>query len=164
MNDPLSDLRETLVNVKAEIAATATKYRDIIPQSAKPIFDLLPLAAIGWTQYIPGFNDGDPCVFTISGPYLVPSMFPDERDEDGDWADIIDSWTIKYYTEKEIHLDRLTALGIYPFNYQEAIQVLNDFTKLFEVEEFFEAAFGVGVRVVVHPTGKIDITEYDCGY
>jgi len=25
MNDPLSDLRETLVNVKAEIAATATK-------------------------------------------------------------------------------------------------------------------------------------------
>lgn len=40
---------------------------------AKELGALIPKGyAIAWTQYTPGFNDGDPCTFTMDDPSIAP--------------------------------------------------------------------------------------------
>lgn len=61
-----------------------------------PIDDLFPLVkallddktitAFGWQQYIPGFNDGDPCVFQTCGLYAKVVVPEDEEEEDEDYG------------------------------------------------------------------------------
>lgn len=56
-----------------------------VPQ--RPLSDLEPLMravlddptmkAFGWTQYTPYFNDGEPCVFGVGGPWFLTVNDPD---------------------------------------------------------------------------------------
>lgn len=43
----------------------------------KAVLDTGEIAAIGWAQYTPYFNDGDPCIFHIGEVYVFPKA---ERD------------------------------------------------------------------------------------
>lgn len=63
--------------------------------SQRPLSELAPLLravledptmhSLGWTQYTPYFNDGDPCVFGVAEPWFltVDDAAKLERDEDG---------------------------------------------------------------------------------
>lgn len=96
--------------------------------------------AFGWTQYTPHFNDGDPCVFGVSGFY---ASFVDERDEDlyGD------GWVEIYGTTEEC--SRATS------------KALDGLRKtLSKAEPELQSAFGDGVRVIVTQEG-VDVEEYD---
>lgn len=71
-------------------AAIAKNGKKLIMALAKPVFaaaeaaGLKPLC-IGWTQYTPSFNDGDPCTFCSSGAELVTQTIVDEFvNEEGD--------------------------------------------------------------------------------
>lgn len=64
-----------------------------VPQ--RPLADLAPMlqavlddetiAAFGWRQYTPYFNDGDPCVFGVSGVWFArPEDLPADGHSDAD--------------------------------------------------------------------------------
>ncbi len=56
--------------------------------------------AIRWTQYTPYFNDGEPCEFDVSE--LEVKLSKKWRNEDDDDDDHFqDSWTLKYYADRE---------------------------------------------------------------
>ena len=42
-----------------------------LPEFFQPLFDL-GISGVTWKQYVPGFNDGDPCEFTMTGVTLLP--------------------------------------------------------------------------------------------
>ena len=97
--------------------------------------------AVSWVQYTPGFNDGDPCTFTCQADYLQTQTGPDE-----DW----DEGTDNLPSETDNSLNKLQA----------AVNEVPD--------DFYEAAFGDGVRVILTfgPRGglTVETDDYDCGY
>ena len=64
------------------------------------IQDVLDLAGddfVGfkWTQYIPGFNDGNPCVFSTGETSVRYSDIPEEEGEREDgWVSVEDQWVV----------------------------------------------------------------------
>jgi hypothetical protein len=96
--------------------------------------------AIGWAQYTPYFNDGDPCTFSLRG---LHASAMDEREEDlyGD------GW-------HEIYGDPEEGFAA------EDWQALKDLEgALGSLEDELHAVFGDHVRVIVTPDG-VDVEEY----
>lgn len=61
----LSDLQEIIDEARKTAQDKIPEYlKGIMPAHEKVI-------AIGWTQYTPYFNDGDPCTFSIGDPFYV---------------------------------------------------------------------------------------------
>lgn len=109
------------------------------------------LKVIKWTQYTPGFNDGDPCYFTIgdvtaSNHMDVNAYGEWEGDEDEEPKDLV-AFSLDYNVPKQYK--DLEALG----------KFINSATG----RDVLEFMFGDGVTVVVTATG-VDTEEYDCGY
>lgn len=109
-----------------------------------------------WTQYVPGFNDGEPCTFTMGSmlvgfenpkPYVQTSYIDQEEDDvqfqDSDGIKYLDSYCLKDNKFKE------------------------DFKKLErafqDMEDVLESAFGCNVEINV-TKDKIIIEDYSCGY
>jgi len=67
----------------------------------KPLSELEPLIravlddptmkAFGWNQYTPYFNDGDPCVFRVNGPWFLTEADPDPDDVEDHYDFSMDS-------------------------------------------------------------------------
>jgi len=104
--------------------------------------------AISWKQYIPGFNDGEPCEFSTT----EPELFFTEKDYEEDGG--VDSF---YYIEN------------YPENYpSNALVIMKDFLKISKAinkidDTVLETAFGNNVKVTFFKD-RLEIQEYDCGY
>ncbi len=97
--------------------------------------------ALGWAQYTPYFNDGDPCVFHLHG---LHASAKDER-EDELYGE---GWHEIYGDPEE---------GFTP----EAWSALKDLEKtLGDLEDELEAVFGDHVRVIVTAEG-VDVEEYN---
>jgi hypothetical protein len=96
--------------------------------------------AIGWTQYTPYFNDGEPCVFGVND---LHASAVDERDDEvgGDGWEYLYGKSEKGFTRQS--WDDLLAL-------QKALN---------GAEPELQAAFGDHVRVIVTREG-IDVEEY----
>lgn len=72
-----------------------------VPQ--KPVSELEPLMravlddptikAIGWSQYTPYFNDGEPCVFNVYTPWFLTVDDPDPNDVEDD-----SEYQVSYYS------------------------------------------------------------------
>lgn len=134
----------------------------------RPITDLVPylesafskgVKAIKWNQFVPGFNDGEPCEFTIHDVYFtgddrVATAWTNdesadyivvEDDEDGyqdDYAYILSSY--------RSHPDGLTEEVDVPIGSAE-------------FEYAVRAEFGDDVTVVITPESTYKFS-YDCGY
>jgi hypothetical protein len=102
----------------------------------KPLSELEPLMravlddptmkAFGWNQYTPYFNDGDPCVFSMSEPWFLTDADPDPDDVEDryefsvgsshpslgkreyDWTNKVD---LPYDGPDEQRYDRVAALA-----------------------------------------------------
>lgn len=121
-----------------------------------------------WTQGTPGFNDGDPCVFSVHGVCALlkkdasakakAGETTDADDEDEDEAAEDDSWQFEYQAgEKKNGLtDEQRKL------YRRISKALKAFDEAFEkMEDALKFAFGDGARVIC--TRKdIKTEEYDC--
>lgn len=111
----------------------------------KAFFEEYPaVKAVGWTQYTPYFNDGEPCVFGVGEPYLttksgdfseMSSLYDDEDDESGY------CFKSDYYLKGPLK----TAIG------RLAASMDND---------IFESAFGDHVLVIATPAG-FHVNEYN---
>lgn len=122
-----------------------------------PLSDMLPeleeifakgVLAIKWHQYVPGWNDGDACEFTIgdvritSNPAVVEAWTEDRYfDEDYDEAYIERS---SHHPDGEIGKIS-TPIGLAAYEYAT------------------RAEFGDNVEIVITPEATYTF-DYDCGY
>lgn len=65
----VTPLVENIMTHKAEyVAKSTTLFKEVVVE----FFESNPgLTAIVWAQYVPYFNDGDACEFTVSGPVFT---------------------------------------------------------------------------------------------
>lgn len=107
------------------------------------------VTGVGWTQYAPRFNDGDPCTFHVRDFYYtvktdvkfaeVSSLY-NEDEEDGN------GWREPSYGKKG---DKRTR------EIDEAVKTLNRASD----DDVFEAAFGSDALVIATPAG-FHVNEY----
>src|SRR5438128_676663 len=68
-------------------------FKPVLIAELAPIFEANPkLRSIGWKQFAPGFNDGDPCIFSVhndadslllNGVDGYGDRYDEDEDEDG---------------------------------------------------------------------------------
>lgn len=144
---PFAELLEeinTLESIQKEYDSQAERilkigFKDFLTKNSV-------VKALRWTQYTPGFNDGDACEFTVSD---LQVFFEDPKDDSDDEG--IDLYSIKGNLKK-YNLDAET------FKVLEAIgDSLND------MEKPLQRLYGDGSQVTV-TSKKIKVTDYDCGF
>jgi hypothetical protein len=134
-----------------------------------PIEDLYPyfkeafdkgLLAVSWTQYTPGFNDGDPCEFTVGevrgtaneeiARAWVEEDTPDLELAYGPQAPYYDVYEYGYYGDhpdgKEFG-DVVNSIPVEKGSFEDALR----------------STFGNYTEIVVTPTQVVQY-DYDCGY
>lgn len=109
-------------------------------------FEKLPadkVNSIRWTQYTPGFNDGDPCEFSMGSTYA-------SLDRDHDWSDDCDGG------ENGFELAISSSGG---WNKE------NPFVPHNIPDDLYEIAFRDGVEVIWRRGAtQLEVDSYDCGY
>ena len=69
---------------EAEKKKISVRGKELIQDVLKSVFDEDPdLASVGWDQYTPYFNDGDPCVFSVNDvgcAWFKDNVTPEERE------------------------------------------------------------------------------------
>lgn len=128
-------LRLQVEETRAQVKA---KARDAIASLFKAFFAQYPtVTAIGWTQYTPYFNDGEPCEFS-KHEFGVSTRSDVDWENAGQYDDNDEPYIRDEYElqSEEEHLKR-------------ALRRLERASE----EDLFEAAFGDHVRVVATPAG-----------
>jgi hypothetical protein len=123
----------------------------------------LGISFITWTQYIPGFNDGDPCTFTVGEMYvgLTEETYDEVRekneeyDYEEDWEGIYSSYCLFEYKNNSRSFKTKKDEKI--FNFLKEIESLD--------ESVLEAIFGYDVKIIIDVKAKeVKTEDYDCGY
>jgi len=129
------------------------KCKDAFNRLLRVFFETYPqVKTIYWAQWVPGFNDGDPCTFTLGDINFSPS---DWREIDGPYAD------------DENEDDERKKFNV-PWNLKEVtdaftidLKAMNDV--ICDLEDHLESAFGSHAFVRIHRDG-MEVDDYDCGY
>ena len=158
-SDEIKNLKKTLRDYQKELKKNGKKA---VLNSAKILFKKYPdLEAIGWYQYTPGFNDGDPCYFRVGSCYL--SVARPEGISDNEWEDILDESNCYDGDTVRIDTDCLSddaekAIG------KELIKDVNAYhDDISELDSALETIFGNNVSVTI-TRNSVEIEDYDCGY
>jgi hypothetical protein len=118
--------------------------KPVMTAGLAPIFEEYPqLKTIGWKQYAPSFNDGDPCYFTVHNDDDSVELNgvngygddDDEEDEDGERKAI----------DEKVREKIIAKVGV----------VFRQFT-----DGDYQTMFGEGARVTIHRDGTVDSDEY----
>jgi len=140
---------DTLIKVMAEAREQVKKAgKNAVAALFKHFFATNPdVTGIGWTQYTPHFNDGDPCEFNVhefsyttkTGVDFaeVDSIYAGEDDDGAGWKGTYGSQRGR---DGEI---------------REAVKAIARAVD----DDVFEAAFGDGVMVIATPAG-FHVNEY----
>lgn len=132
--------------------------RPLFVELMQPIFEKFPeIEAVRWNQYVPGFNDGDPCVFSVSEPEVsfvdkagdqVDDRTDEEREEDGDeevgWHG---AWSERVKNVKGLR-NRI----------EDACEELQ------ELEDVCEKVFDSNAQITIYRDGTVESDYYECGY
>lgn len=133
-----------------------------------PLSEMLPdlealfakgVKAIKWHQYVPGWNDGEPCELTIGDIYVTTDPKaaeawmdnqyydgPDEEDPYDDYDEgYIPSYAPEHHRDGLLRSECLTPIG--DAKYEYAIR----------------AEFGDNAEVVITPDSTY-VFDYECGY
>lgn len=142
----LQEVDQIKENIKSNI-------EQVILREAKAINQEYPeVIQMSWYQYTPGFNDGDPCVFSIGAVGFFTEAALNQAAEEGE--DIsgynIEEYDITYDLEDGPLKTRLNNLS----------------DLVFKLEEFMGALYGTwGAQIHINMvTGDLTVEEYDCGY
>lgn len=146
---------------------------DILRARCAPIFEQFGdlVTNVAWVQYVPYFNDGDPCTWTVNGPGVnVRVIDYNVEDEPEDWdgyGEEVDMWSFKYslidnadsddeyYANKRAQypgFDRHSAAALL-----EALKPIESW--LSGSEGYLNGWFGHAV-VVVNRDGTVSVEEY----
>lgn len=83
----ISELAQYQVQVKALKEETQEKMKALLAEMLQKFFTVCPeIQTITWYQYVPSFNDGDPCEFTMGSVEFSYELYGSDNDEgwDGD--------------------------------------------------------------------------------
>lgn len=135
----MTDMKSLIDNV----AKAKEHYQDQCKQAFKDVlkdyFSKTGSQAIVWGQYTPSFNDGDPCVFSLTEIYCISKGFSED--------DLKEPYD---YDSEDYDFDQS----------EETSQLINF---LDNNSAMLEDMFGNDVVVYATPE-KIIVEEYDCGY
>lgn len=171
----LQELNEKMAAVRKEIRELAkSKGKEIVREIVQPLWDAV-LHGICVTGYIPGFNDGDPCVFSVSDTCLLPEGFDpgsDSPDDEGQttgfmfWYKEAEDAGSRYQKSAQESVDSFASLGINRENGEAIEALLKSVSAQFcNSEDFMEQAFGSNFQLFIFADGRWVLDEdYDCGY
>lgn len=144
-SDMFKELNE-LVELQKELSK---KGERLLTACFKKLFESHPnLIQFSWTQYAPGFNDGDPCEFSVHADFYNELAVDTEDGDDEDFYDYDLVYSDKMKTEEKDSLEAsLSTLS-------EILQSLEDSLK---------TIFGSSHKITVTPK-DIKVEDYDCGY
>lgn len=139
----------------AELARLRTEMKNLMVEKGKPaivelfkeLFEKHPnVRAARWTQYIPGFNDGDPCEFSV-GEVSVQLEAPSAEDVEEDFDE--DSFVDTYEIDDSSLTDDMDEIsGVLSGN-----------------EDVLQTVFGNNAKVTITRDGEVEVDgDYDCGY
>ena len=151
------DLMTQLQDLQVEYEKKAKQIgKPAFVELAGECFDACPtLEVIHWTQYTPGFNDGDPCTFSVCGPeFFSKENAVDVEGEPFDPNEL-----------RENGGDLHTWEGS-DQRYAGKVR-LREFEKFLTSElgeDLAKRVFGDDVAVTIYRNGKFEVEEYYCGY
>jgi len=154
----------TFMGIPVEGDVYAYGYTSLEQYSIEKLYgELQELFAAGvvgimWHQYIPGFNDGDPCEFTLGEVYMTSNQIVADAWLDGSEPDLeeaypgqeFDYYDEGYYGRTSSHPDGLEIGAL-----RDSIDG--------HYENVLREMFGYNTNIVVTPTRVVQF-EYECGY
>lgn len=167
---------KTEIEVNAVLKSTEDAQK-LIKDNTKKTMKLLErliketpeVEAIRWSQYVPGFNDGEPCEFSVNdleikfNSDLLPVGEEKKYDDNGEEEEddkFVNEYDLKDFFERQIDV----------LNYKEVDKVeriANLFCKihgtLANSSGALQEAFGDNAQITVTKDG-IEKEEYDCGF
>lgn len=169
----IADISE-LIEIETQIAALeerrqafieAGNPKDILVARLMPIFDTWPqVHSVGWIQYTPFWNDGDPCEFSVIGP--VPNVKPLDQWDDDDYEDaydVFDRWSFKYaFVNRDADDDDKARYGEFTKQQAEDLdkQLAAIETWLDMNHRLVDRLFGHS-KIVVQRNGSVTTEEFD---
>lgn len=172
--EKLSKLVDEIHELQMRVREAAQEeFKPALREVVKVLRDEVPnVTQLQWNQYIPGFNDGDPCEFTMGetrfsfsneelaneGDYengFIEASYNEERAK----AEIANPGTEKYL----YGLTKLVVNGV--INNEQALLLSGLADSIASLEGVAEIAFGPDTQITLDVTsGEIEIEDYDCGY
>lgn len=149
-----------LEEMEKELAIIEDKKRKINKSFKKVLSDSFldsmkngNIKKIRWHQYIPGFNDGEPCLFTMGSPeFLLEKDFAEKYEFELLDADDENDNLRWYY---------------YPWDKDKLNKIPEDFSlinKVFSIDEqYFQDTFEPNNQITFDGV-EFSIEDYDCGY
>jgi hypothetical protein len=143
--------------------------KDVLSEMKSIITSATGVEAIRWSQYIPGFNDGEPCEFSIndleikfhkklSTAYKNEEISQDEEDEDN--QGFISADEAESFIKKNIDVMNFEDLKEAETQV-EAMQKYHGV--LVNLSDFLQNEFGANVQITLTKKG-IETEDYDCGF
>lgn len=129
-----------------------TKMESLFHEAGADFFVKHPeVKTISWTQYVPTFNDGDPCEFTLGEVYYA--LVDWQQFEDPHWPDNSEDSDGKVFGD--YHRDGAS---------EELKASMKEFSVLlYDCKGVLETLYGSNVWVRLHASGA-EVDEFDCGY
>lgn len=124
--------------------AAQDEFRPALQEVVAVLREHVPqVIGVRWAQWVPGFNDGAPCEFTMGDVEFSFMHKGEEVDFEESYSPVEDGIVT---AEQDAILDQLA----------DAIS---------ELESASELAFGPDSQITLNiQTGELELEEYDCGY
>jgi hypothetical protein len=158
----LGELITSMQSFKKEIQE---KGEVLIKETFKELFDKHPrLVAVGWTQYAPFFNDGEPCEFRVNDlQYRLDDDKANERDDEDFLPSIededLDSRIDRYLPHSAYSSfdDEYRRKEIYNKEIHNDVHVVSK--QFGEIEDILRGVFGYDNSILV-TRNKIHVMDY----
>lgn len=174
MTDELKQIADEIdfwMKKRKEIAKT--KGEEIVAKILAPLFDFDFVRTIVFKGYIPSFNDGDPCVFSLNNDlvfngrdesepwdeYELDDYGIDLSDLDEVLRDGFSSWGASYYSKNDE-----TFGGRSADEWKEFSKVAAEASRWIGANsDFVEEVFGSNFKVIALKN-RLIVEDYDCGW
>lgn len=169
----------TILELESQIATLEAKRdellkdadpNDILRARVQDVFNRFPVVeSVGWVQYVPYFNDGDPCTWTVYGPgfNIRTEEEVEATGEDYYPSEEIDIWGFEYafgknYDNNDPYYANIRAR--YPGVTQEmALRLLEALKEVgswvLRSESYLNGLFGHS-SVIMRRDGTVSVEEY----
>jgi len=154
----LQELQKEIEEFNERKEEIVNKVKEELPKIiGEMIKDVPEINSVHWVQYIPTFNDGDACEFTIGEVEI-------NRNEDGENEKMYEStwyhWGVKYIDregEKEYTREKLIAKGV---DIEKSLLFVKIVELIESLDIFLEEAYGQFADISIDKEGAIKIEEY----
>lgn len=163
----LDTLVEEVQEMEKKKKAMSKSAVPVIKAELKAFLEANPeVEAIRWNQYVPGFNDGEPCTFSLGDIQmrLVPEEEEEVEEESSEGEE--ESEEEEEYEDEDYDDDEedwIDEYGLDDVSKKLASAFKKLSGKLQSLEPILEEAFGSNAEITA-TRKKITVEDYDCGF